>query len=128
LVGSCQFGKVKKILVRPRIDSTCYNRDNQILSIAGDNGLPTPFPRFFQHGPTQPIAESDISARYRPLYTLKCVVEYLKHAVRFFYLVMQLGISILRGLGVLGDGLYLRRVDEARPSMVIDEVVVFDDE
>jgi len=41
---------------------------------------------------------------------------------------MQLGISILRGLGVLGDGLYLRRVDEARPSMVIDEVVVFDDE
>jgi hypothetical protein len=57
------------------------------------------------------------------------VAEYLKHLARFFYFGdAARDLNPLRGLGVLGDGLDLRRVGEAGPSLIIDEVIVFDAE
>jgi hypothetical protein len=105
------------------LDGRCFDCDNNLLFIPGDNKLPTPFMKVFQWGPSQLVQGEDVSARYRELYTWKCVIEYLKIRCHLYWFGGEVTKDPLKDLGLLGDGEDLRRIEEGGESRELEEVV-----
>jgi hypothetical protein len=95
------------------LDGRCFDARNNLLFIEGDSKLPTPFMKVFQFGPK--VDERDIwrtVERYRELYTWDCVVEYLRMRVAVNWFGGDAPTDPLEGMGILGEGTELRRIED----------------
>jgi len=74
----------------------------------------------------QPCVEGDITWKYKKKYTWKYVVGYLKYGARLMHFdVAAQNPNPLGGLGLLGYGAYLRRMEEDRSMFKIVQIINF---